>query len=288
MSAPTAPTGSPETGQIAARDGLKLFYRRWPVHAHRAVLVIAHGLGEHSGRYAHVAAHLNAQGIEVWALDHRGHGQSEGARGCVNDSADFLHDLDRFLLHVREKTGGKPFLLGHSLGGLIAASYATHNMGPLRGLALSSPALKLHLSAPQALLARVLSTLAPKLTVPNGLKRDKLSHDPAVAIAYSADPLVHDKASGPLVNWMVQEAEYVHAHAAALSIPVLMLWAGQDALVHPAGSERFFAALPATVRSGNPLPDLYHEIFNEREPDRSEALSVLSGWLSRHVYYDHG
>ena len=270
------------TGSIGARDGTHLSYARWAPPTVRAALVIAHGLGEHGGRYAHVAQHLNAQGYDVWALDHRGHGASGGARGVIAQPDDLVVDLHMMMQHVRAQTGALPFLLGHSLGGLVAAAYATHRTGEMRGLVLSSAAIKLWAGGGQRALARMLNRLAPAMTLPNGLKVQAISHDPATVAGYQADPLVHSKISARLANWMFEESQYVRQNAHRVVMPTLVMWAGNDKLVDPSGSELFFKRLPEALREARPYPLLFHEIFNETADARAKVLNDLSDWLNRH------
>ena len=168
-------------------DGLKLHLRHWPATAQaRGQLLIVHGLGEHIDRYAHVATTLNAAGWDVHGWDHRGHGRSEGRRGDIPDHDALLHDTARVMDAVRKP--GRFVLLGHSLGGLIAARFAAEALTPrpaawsrpLDGLVLSSPALDAGLSGVQKLLLAVAESLAPAWpwatgSTPNGSAATRLS-----------------------------------------------------------------------------------------------------------------
>ena len=268
-------------------DGLKLHTRLWPATAPvRGQLLIVHGLGEHIERYAHVAAALNAQGWEVHGWDHRGHGKSEGRRGDIPDHAALLRDTARVIDAVRRR-GERFVLLGHSLGGLIAARFAAEALvarpaawsRPLDGLVLSSPALDPGLSAGQKLALAVGEKMTPGLAVGNGLKPAWISRDPAVVQAYEADPLVHDRITARLTRFIVDAGARVIADAPRWAVPTLLMWAGADRCVAPRGSEAFAAAVPAKVVATQPWPELFHEIFNE--PEKTEVLTVLTEWLSR-------
>jgi alpha-beta hydrolase superfamily lysophospholipase len=269
-----------KTGTLMARDDTRLFYREWLVSHPRAILCLVHGLGEHTGRYSHVAMRLNALGISVRAHDLRGHGRSDGKRGALGKSSDLLDDLALVLGDFAQQQGATPFLLGHSLGGLIAARFATGKLAPLRGLVLSSPALAFNLSAYDRLLLAVSIRLAPSAAVTNKLDLDKLSHDPTVVAAYRSDPLVHGVVTARLVRFMQTAVTEAQRDAGTLRIPVLMLVAGKDGLVDPTGSRAFYDALPAELRTLRWYDLAYHEIFNESAEQRAIVLNDLSMWLN--------
>ncbi len=268
-------------------DGLTLHTRHWPAAAPAlGQLLIVHGLGEHIERYAHVAAALNAAGWDVHGWDHRGHGRSEGRKGDIPDAEALLRDTALVIDAVRRP--GLPFvLLGHSLGGLIAARFADEALAaqpaawsrPLDGLVLSSPALDAGLSGGQKLALALAENLAPGLAVGNGLKPAWISRDPAVVAAYTGDPLVHDRITARLTRFIVDAGERVIADAPRWRLRTLLMWAGADRCVAPRGSEAFAAAAPANVVATRPWPALFHELFNE--PEKAEVLRVLTDWLRR-------
>ena len=253
---------------------------------------MVHGLGEHVGRYEAVAGFLNMHRWRVAAYDQRGHGKSEGARGCLAHANDLLFDLAQFLDAVRAERDGPVVLLGHSLGGLVAARFVAGGMGaaakeahesasswprPVDALVLSSPALNIGMSGSQKALLAVLGPLPPGLAVGNGLKPEWLSHDAAVVAAYRADPLVHDRIAPRLARFMVDAGPAVLAAAPRWALPTLLLYAGSDRCVMPAGSAAFAAAAPLAVVSGHVFAPLFHEIFNE--PERGEVFATLGCWL---------
>lgn len=271
---------------LAATDGTPLFVRDWRLPAGtapRGGILLLHGLGEHSGRHAHVAQFFNDCGYAVRAYDHRGHGRSGGPRGDVPDSEALVRDagivLDDFMRQL-EAAGisGLPLLFGHSMGGLFAARLATARLAPLSGLILSSPALALPLSATQKTLLKILSAAAPGLAVPNGLPIHYLAHDPAVAAAYRKDPLVHGKISARLLHSMLEAIDVAQAQAGTLAIPTLMLVAGADRLVDAGGSRAFFPKLAAGIGTWHVYDDFYHEIFNERGAER--VFGDVRAWLA--------
>ena len=249
-----------------------------------ASIVLMHGLGEHSGRYQHVAAFFCARGFAVRAYDHRGHGRSGGARGDVPQEDTLLNDAVQIIEDWNQKmgpTGAPPFLLGHSMGGLFAARFAVAQLLPLSGLILSSPALALPLSAPQKLLLKILSTIAPGLAVGNGLKQRYLSHDTAVVQAYRTDPLVHNKITARLLLAMLAAISVAQRDAKLLQIPTLLVFAGDDHLVDPAGSPAFFKSLNPGIGTLHRYEHLYHEIFNEL--DAKSVFADVGNWLETQV-----
>ena len=273
---------------ITTADGLKLHVEHWPCADARGTVLIVHGLGEHIGRYAHVAAHLNAWGWQVVGYDQRGHGASEGARGALGGDDDLLHDLARVVDALRVQHHGPLLLLGHSMGGMVAARFVAGGIegtGPapwhrtIDALVLSSPALDAGMSGAQKLLLAMLGPLAPNLALGNGLKPAWISRDPAVVRAYVADPRVHDRVTPRLARFIVTGGEQVRRVAARWSVPTLLMYAGSDRCVAPAGSADFAAAAPTDVVTAREFAPLFHEIFNE--PEQVEVFGVLGAWLER-------
>jgi alpha-beta hydrolase superfamily lysophospholipase len=270
----------PTLDTITAGDGTRLARRLWsPRHEDpRGTVLIVHGLGEHGGRYGHVAAWLVARGWRVSAYDHRGHGASEGARGRLRRSDDLLTDLAVLVDAERAGSPGPLVLLGHSMGGLVAARFVADAVRPVDALVLTSPALDPGLSAFQRLQLRLARTLAPDLAMSSGLDSAFLSHDPAVVREYDSDPLVHDRVTGRLVGFIAESAGHVHARAAAWTVPTLLLWAGDDHIVAPAGSAAFAAEAPRAVVEAHRFDALWHEILNERAA--GPVYAVLERWLA--------
>ncbi|NEX63839.1 alpha/beta hydrolase [Noviherbaspirillum sp. 17J57-3] len=239
-----------------------------------------HGLGEHGGRYAHVARFFNALGWSVRAHDHRGHGRSGGPRGDTPDNDAILSDAKRVFDDFASRLGQAPVLFGHSMGGLFAARYATGGMSPLGGLILSSPALRVRLSGVQRALHGMMQKLAPGFGAPNGVKARYLSHDPAIEKAYRADPLVHGRISARLLTCMLDAIDFSHAAAPTVAVPTLMVVAGDDRLVDAAGSQAFFSRLrKSDMNRLHCYQDFYHEIFNEKGKERvfDDVLAWVRG-----------
>ncbi|MES2901157.1 MAG: lysophospholipase [Pseudomonadota bacterium] len=270
---------APHSHQLHAADGTPLHVTDYllPAHSAHGSVVIMHGLGEHSGRYRRLAQFLAECGMSVRCYDHRGHGRSGGDRGDVINGDAIVEDAQRIVDEFSARFRDAPFLLGHSMGGLFAARFALARLAPLRGLILSSPALAVPMSGTQKLMLSVMHTVAPRLGVPNGLQSKFLSHDMAVVAAYRADPLVHNKISARLLRSMLSSIDYCMAQAHTLSVPTLMLVAGEDHLVDLEGSKQFFAKLPPALAQFEQFDGFYHELFNE--VDAARPLAQLKRWL---------
>lgn len=269
---------------FTASDGENLALYDWPLpegSARRGTVLMVHGLGEHAGRYGHVAGHLNNWGFAARAYDQYGHGRSGGPRGGLNHDARLLDDLADLIDATRKRMApGEPLvLLGHSLGGLVAARFVSLHLRPVEGLVLSSPALDTGLSAVQKLLLATLPRVVPDLRVGNGLDVQALSHDPAVVAAYQADPLCHDRISGRLGRFLAEAGPATLARAAHWSVPTLLLWAGADRLVRPAGSAAFAAAAPPALVQARCVDGAFHEIFNEMPQWAAPTFAHLQRWL---------
>ncbi len=269
---------------FVASDGDNLAIQDWPLDPAvplRGVVLLVHGLGEHAGRYEELAQRLNSWGFAVRGYDHYGHGESGGARGGLPSDNRLVEDLADVLTSTRKRMdAGTPLiLLGHSMGGLVAARLVALDLVRVDGLILSSPALDPGLNAFQKFLLAVLPAVAPDLRVGNGLNPKWISHDPQVVQAYQQDRLVHDRLSGRLARFIAEGGAATLAAAAQWHVPTLLMYAGQDRLVSPRGSAAFARAAPARVVTARCFEDLYHEIFNELE--REPVYAQLQQWLDR-------
>jgi alpha-beta hydrolase superfamily lysophospholipase len=272
---------------IETRDGLALQLREWTLSGAKGTIVVVHGLGEHVGRYAHVAAFFNAQGWRVVGFDQRGHGKSGGGRGRLGAADDLLADLGRVIDRVRAEHPGPLLLLGHSLGGLVAARFVAETVDsnpvaaawarPIDALILSSPVLDTVMTPVQKLLLAVLAPLAPNLAIGNGIDPAGISRDPAVVAAYRADPLVHDRIAPRLVRFIVDAGAFVRRLAPRWNVPTLLVYSGSDRLVASSGSAAFASAAPKGVVTARVFSTLFHEVFNE--PERAEVFATVAGWL---------
>ena len=274
--------------EFATADGQRLHRVDWPAAnaGRRGTVLIVHGLGEHMGRYAHVAQRLNSAGWSVVGYDQRGHGRSPGARGAIPHSDTLLVDLGAAVGQLRQEQPGRPLLLlGHSMGGAVTARYVAESLSAqpagwwqaVDGLMLSSPLLAVDMTAVQSLMLAVFGTLAPSLAVGNGLKPEWICRDLAVVKAYVADPLVHDRVTPRLARFFLDASALVHQRAAQWNLPTLLLYAGADRCVAPRGSAEFATAAPAAILRSRRFDSLFHEIFNE--PEQAQVLDELLAWL---------
>jgi alpha-beta hydrolase superfamily lysophospholipase len=277
---------------LTTDDGLALHLQQWEPPADapaRGTVLIVHGLGEHVGRYAHVAAALNADGWQVAGYDQRGHGRSAGRRGAIAKPDDLLRDLARVIDALRLRARGPLVLLGHSMGGLVAGRFVAEGLSahpaswhrPVDGLVMSSPALDPGMRAWQKALLAVAHPLAPGLAAGNGLKPSWISRDPRVVRAYMEDPLVHDRIVPRLARFIVDAGDQVLRLAPQWTMPTLLLYACADRCVAPRGSQAFAAAAPGASVAAQCYPLLFHEIFNE--PEQGEVLGRLRQWLGERL-----
>ena len=276
---------SETTGEFASSDGVKIFYRHYQAAPERARLVIAHGLGEHSGRYGNVIERVVPNGFSVWAPDHRGHGRSGGRRGHVLNFAQYLSDLRLTVeLVKKDMPGGMPcFLLGHSMGGLIALYFAQRHPEHIDGVVASSPGLGLAIEIPplKKVLGSFMSYVWPGLTMGNELDATKISRDSNVVSAYEDDPLVHDRVSARFFTEFLAAMQSVNQQASTLKVPVLMQVAGQDYLVSADSSKQFFEKLTLRDKALLVYDGMYHEIYNSPEDQKKKVLDDLGAWLDK-------
>jgi acylglycerol lipase len=284
-----------EQGRREIAPGRSAYWQAWlPRALARAVVVIVHGLHEHSARYAHVGARLAAAGFAVYAADHRGHGRSDGRRANIERMALIVEDLDSFVRFTIERHPGLPvFMVGHSFGGLIALHYATEPRATeepgtlLDGLVVSGPAVQvLAGSALQRRLAGVLSVLVPNLGVVAIDADQKISRDPEVVRAYRADPLVYrGKVKARTGAEMLAMMEGLPARLPRLSIPLLLLHGTDDRICALAGSAMVHERVSSPDKTLRQYQGLYHEVFNE--PERDTILTDLISWLTQHLPATH-
>ncbi len=265
-----------------ASDGDNIAVQDWPLaqgRTLRGVVILVHGLGEHAGRYDHVARRLNEWGFAVRGYDQYGHGESGGARGGLPDDKRLLSDLADIIdsTRVRMNKGTPLILMGHSMGGLVAGRFVSLNVRPVEGLVMSSPALDAGLNALQKLLVAVLPKVVPNLLVSNGLNVNYISHDPAVVHAYQLDKLVHDRVSARLARFIAEAGPETLACAPLWKLPTLLMYAGADKLVSSQGSRAFAAAAPTQFVTTRCFDAMYHEIFNEL--DAEPVFDTLKTWL---------
>jgi alpha-beta hydrolase superfamily lysophospholipase len=272
-------------GSFQGSGGLELFCQSWRAEGKtRAALAIIHGFGEHSGRYTNVVNHLTPLGCIVYGFDLRGHGRSPGQRGHINSWDAYREDVRAFLRMVSRQGPNLPvFMLGHSMGALIALDYILRDPAGLRGAIISGAPLEpIGVAKPfLVLLARALSRVWPSFSLPLGLDAKGISRNMDVVKAYEADPLVHGKTT---VRWgteILQTLEWVKSHAAEVSIPLLMIHGGSDPLNSPDGTRRFFEKVTFPDKEMKIYPGSYHEAHNDL--DYEQVMKDMAHWLDRHA-----
>jgi alpha-beta hydrolase superfamily lysophospholipase len=254
-----------------------------PAGIPRATLVVVHGYAEHTGRYAGLVKALVARGYATFSYDYRGHGRATGPRGHVDRFVEYVDDLRAACEAARTAVPGRPLvLLAQSHGGLVAlrALLDPQHAPDVAAAVLTAPFLGLAMEVPawKTVLGRAASRIAPRLAMPNGLNPDDFSHDPAIATDYRNDPLNNKVATARWFTEMTAAQTYVRAHAGRLRVPTLWLLAGNDRVVSTPAAETVYAAA-AGDKTLHRYDGLYHELYNEREPDRSRVLADLFSWL---------
>lgn len=225
-------------------------------------VVLVHGLGEHSGRYEKLIKMLNDAGFAVHTFDWPGHGRSGGKRGHATVE-QAMKIIDEIAGEIEEK----PFLFGHSLGGLTVIRYAETRPDSIRGVVASSPALARSPKTPGFMvwLAKVLGTVAPGITMSNGLDPGLLSRNPEAVERYISDPLVHDRISAALGKSVFDNMEKAHREAERIRVPVLILVGTGDLITPPEGARRLFEKLGVEDKTLKEFEGAYHEIFEDPE-----------------------
>ncbi len=266
-----------------------MFCRAWERSEPAGSVLFVHGLGEHAGRYDHLARVVREAGLNMYAADLRGHGQSEGRRGHVPEFACLLRDLERLRERAAERTGsGLVLLVGHSLGGLVAGRYVqAFDPEGLRGLALVAPFVDVGTPVPawKRILGRVTDRLLPELTLDNGLDVEQLFRLQGERDRYTDDPLVHRRISARLWGEMQRAARRLEEDAPGVRVPVLLQLAGRDTVVSNPAARRFadrLALRPEVIEYDEALHALYFD------PDAAAALADLKGWIERRLADEAG
>jgi len=266
-------------GRFEAVRDLDVYYQAWlPDGNVKAVLLLVHGLGEHSGRYMNLVNHFVPLGYAIYGLDHIGHGKSDGAREFVERFDDYTDTLSTYLSMVKEWQRDKPlFLLGHSMGGTIAAYYLLDHAEDFQGAILSAPAVKVSVSQATITLGRVLSRIMPKMGL-MALDVNGISRDPEVVKAYVNDPLVfHEKTPARLAAELLSAMMRITVEAGKISLPIIIVQGAADTIVDPSGAQMLFDEVSSEDKTLKMYEDLYHEVFNE--PERDRVLKDVEDWL---------
>ncbi|MDZ4720023.1 MAG: alpha/beta hydrolase [Roseiflexaceae bacterium] len=270
-------------GTITGNNGMALFMQSWRPAQPRAVVALAHGLGEHSGRYGNLITELNARDYAVYAIDHRGHGRSPGQRAYIDSWEDFRAGIRALIAYIHTSEPDLPvFLIGHSLGGLIALNYVLHEPGTLHGIIASAPALSSDgLSPVLALLSKLLSRIAPTFSLQSKLPLSGISRDPAAQQAYATDPLVSKVGTPRLATESFAAIAWTNAHAGDLKLPLLIIHGEADPIVPPESSARFIANAGSADKQRITYPGVVHETHNDLGWHR--PVDDIANWLDSHL-----
>jgi len=274
-----------EDGFFTGVRGARIYYQYWlPDSKPRAVILISHGLAEHSGRYMNVVSRFVPLGYAVYSLDHLGHGRSDGRRVYVRQFANYTDVLGNYLAMIGKwQPGRRIFLLGHSMGALVAASLLLDYQSAFTGAILSGPSVVVpkNVSRSTIAIARLLSTLAPTIGL-MGLDATGVSRDPAVVRAYIDDPLVYKgKTTARLAYELVKTMQRVTAKASRMTLPMMILQGGADRLVDPDGARMLYDTIGSSDKTLKIYDNLYHEVYNE--PERDQVLGDVEAWLEEHL-----
>lgn len=269
----------------STKEGEKIYSQKWIADgAVEAVIVLVHGLGEHIGRYKHVAKFFNDSQISVYGFDHRGHGKSSGKRGHIGSSQFFMDDIETMIDIARKDNPELPiFLYGHSLGGNMVLYYSLFKQLAIKGVIATSPGLGTGEPVPPVKLfaAKILKTILPSLTMNNGLDVNNLSHNPQVIKDYQADPLVHSMISAKLAMLMFSNGDWIIENASKFDLPLLLLQGGKDHIVNLKKTKQFAAKVPDSMITFKIFPDLYHEMHNEYE--QGQVLNFILDWIKQNL-----
>jgi acylglycerol lipase len=272
-------------GNFKGVRAVNIYYQGWlPDAGIKASLLIAHGLGEHSGRYMNVVNHFTPLGYAIYGLDHIGHGKSDGGREVVERFEDFTDNLTIYYNLVKVWHPGKPiFLLGHSLGGLIATTYLLDHPNDFKGAIISAAMISIpaNITPITITIGKFLSSIAPRTGIV-GLDATGVSRDPAVVNAYKNDPLVfHGKTPARLAAETLKAMRRVTSEINKITLPFITLQGSADRLVNPKDAKLLFDEASSKDKTLKFYEGLYHEVFNE--PERAVVLKDVENWLKVHL-----
>lgn len=272
-------------GTFKGLKDLDLYYQAWlPDKDPKAVLLVVHGLAEHIGRYKNLVNYFVPGGYAIYGFDQRGHGRSQGLKGYVEHFSYYLDDLKTFFdMARRDNAGKKIFMVGHSMGGLIATAYAIEHQDELAGLVVSAALLKVGSSVSPATIAiaKVLSVVVPRMGVAV-LDASALSRDKAVVDAYVNDPLVYrGKTTARWGVELLNTQQKLTDQLARIMLPILVMYGSEDKLCNPEGSNMLYEKIGSKDKTLKVYDGLYHEIFNE--PEHEKVMADVEAWLSARI-----
>ncbi len=269
---------------LEAFDGRKMFFNQWKgENPSIANVVLIHGMGEHSGRYAHLAEYFVTNKLDVYAVDLFGHGNTEGAKGHTPKIDDYLWQVD-FLVNMITQVGKPVFLYGHSMGGGVVLNYLFKKKPAIAGVIASAPAIETAFEVPKTklLLGKVGRRLFPSLSQKNGLDVNGISRDTKVINAYHADPLVHDTISAEVGIGVIEWGKWLtELDVHSVSVPLLIMHGDMDILTSHSASEKFASKFDAGDVTFKSWAGLFHELHNE--PEKDEVFSYVTSWMKNRI-----
>ncbi len=274
----------PNETTFTTADNFTLFERTWNCENPKGVVLITHGVAEHSGRYDHVAQSLVEGGFSVVGFDLRGHGKSSGKRNYIKSFQDHLNDLGEVLARTKDTFSELPvFLFGHSMGGGIVTLFAIQRNPDIRGILLSGPSVKVSddISPLLQKVSGIISAILPKLPVIT-LESTDISKDPQVVEAYDNDPLNYR--GGILARTgaeILNATKQITSQASTISLPILIMHGTSDKLADVSGSEMFYEKVSSSDKTLKLYDGLYHEILNE--PEQDQVKTDMLSWLDAHI-----
>ncbi|MBD2625792.1 alpha/beta hydrolase [Trichormus variabilis] len=279
-------------GTFKGVEGLDLYYQSWnPEGKVRAILVLVHGLGGHSGLYKNIVEHLLPKQYAVYGLDLRGHGQSPGQRGYINTWAEFRDDVRAFLEMIQKQQPGCPiFLFGHSMGGMIVLDYTLHypqDASALQGVIAFAPSIgEVGVSPIRVLLGKMLSRVWPRFSLNTGLDKTAGSRNEEIVTSYTQDNLRHTRATARFSTEFFATLAWIHAHAAEWQVPLLILHGGADRVALPGGSELFYQRVTYPDKQRIEYPGAYHDLHCDI--NYHQVLTDLETWMDQHLLIEVG
>jgi alpha-beta hydrolase superfamily lysophospholipase len=273
------------TGQIQAPDGLLLHHAEWIAENAKGGVLIVHGFAEHLGRYTEFAEFLARSGWSVFAYDARGHGRSAGVRAYVDRFDEYLADLATVMPFARSRLGTKPFLFGHSMGGLIALHAAGDAPDGICGLVVSNPSTRNKMQIPpwKAAAAKVAAKVHPTLALPTGLSGAMVSRDPDEARAYDTDPLNIKQATARwYIEYLACQERLEKRVGDVAKVPMLALLGTGDGVIDSAFTRSLLGGVRGVDHTIRNYPDFLHELLHEPLADRERVFADVLAWLDSH------
>lgn len=274
-------------GTFSGANGLELYYQSWhPQTAARAVIVIVHGHGAHSGIFPRMVEYLNQQDFVVYGFDLRGHGRSPGQRGYINNWAEYRQDLGTFLDLVHQQELDCPlFMIGQSMGGTIALDYllraSSQSLKLITGVILLAPALGLSIAPWKLAIGQWLSSIYPRFTLNAGIDFATASREPEVIVANRQDPFRHGQGTARLATELLKTIDWVNLHGKELQTPLLLLHGKADRVTPCDRSQVFWQHLSLADKEIHLYPDSYHELHNDT--NYLEVFTDIRGWIEKHL-----